>query len=83
MSDSARQEHPQCNLSVENKTNVEGIRHEMTQIWECVTALRAEVKEALKEALRRPGWPALVIISSLAALSTGLIVKMLQMGAGH
>ncbi len=64
----------------ENKTNIEGIKHEMGQVWEVVQELRAEVKEALIQALRRPGWVVTLIISILLSACVGLIVRAANHG---
>ena len=59
----------------ENKTNIGGIQHEMGQVWSVVQELRKDVKEALNQALRRPGWVVTLIISILLSACVGLIVR--------
>ncbi len=68
----------ECPVGAENKAKIEGIGHEMGQVWSVVSELRKDVKEALKEALRRPGWTTCVLISALCSLCVGLIVTLLN-----
>ena len=66
-------------LAAESKARLDGIDQRLDEFMGWMRRIEDKVEHALQTAMKRPGWPVVVIITFLSSACVGLIMTLINM----